>query len=474
MITLNESIQVDRPLPEVFTFTSDFSNIALWDPGVASSVKKTSGDVQAGTQYDLILKYGPFRPKMHYQITHYEPFSRVVLRGLGESYTATDTICFFKTRSGTRIEYQVKIEFSGFASRIQTVLAPLIKHIGKNAILGLQKILDPPNGPHQKRSAFSSGSNIIDYLADHAIIPGMFGFSRFGYTMRRRFWKPDDTLLSGKQVVITGATSGIGKAAALELARRKANLTIIARNRNKALQVQQEIIQQTGNRHVDFLVADLSLMADIKKVATRLIEKKKRIDILINNAGALFTERRETTEGFEQTFATDLLGVYYLTSNLIKAFSRSGTARIINVSSGGMYTQKIDVTDLQNKKPPYDGAKAYARAKRGIVILTKIWAKQLKKHNITVHAMHPGWVDTPGIKTALPGFHTLTKSILRTPAQGADTIVWLSCAKEPGLSTGRFWLDRRPHETVVFPNTRESEAEREILWKSLNRLIMDQ
>jgi dehydrogenase/reductase SDR family protein 12 len=212
-------------------------------------------------------------------------------------------------------------------------------------------------------------------------------------------------------------------------------------------------------------------MADIKKVARRLLEKKKRIDILINNAGALFPERKETTEGFEQTFATDLLGVFYLTSILTKAFSLSGNARIINVSSGGMYTQKIDVADLQNKKPFYDGVKAYARAKRGILILTKAWAKQLKKHHITVHAMHPGWVDTPGIRTALPEFHTLTKQILRTPAQGADTIVWLSSAKEPGLSTGRFWLDRCAHETVVFPNTHESEAERKILWESLNRLV---
>ena len=239
------------------------------------------------------------------------------------------------------------------------------------------------------------------------------------------------------------------------------------------MQVQREITEQTGNTHIDFLVADLSLMADIKTVAERLIVKKKKIDILINNAGALFNERMETTEGFEKTFATDLLGVFYLTQNLVNGFSRSGNARIINVSSGGMYTQKIDVNDLQNKEAPYDGAKAYARAKRGIVILTMLWAKRLIQKGIVVHAMHPGWVDTPGIESSLPGFHSLTKSILRTPEQGADTIVWLASAKEAGLSSGRFWLDRRPRETVVFPKTRESEADRQTLWNKLEQITAD-
>ena len=124
----------------------------------------------------------------------------------------------------------------------------------------------------------------------------------------------------------------------------------------------------------------------------------------------------------------------------MNGFSKSGNARIINVSSGGMYTQKIDVDDLQNKEVPYDGAKAYARAKRGIVILTMLWAKRLKQKGIVAHAMHPGWVDTPGIESSLPGFHSMTKSILRTPEQGRIPLYGLHLRKNPGCpAAGSGW-----------------------------------
>ncbi len=315
-----------------------------------------------------------------------------------------------------------------------------------------------------------SGTGWLDYLADHAILPGMLMFSRFGYELSRRFWTEPGGTLYGRKVVLTGGTSGIGKAAAFMLAEKKAFLTIIARNREKARQVQQAIISKTGNPHVDVMLADLSRMQDIKQVARQLQDTKKSIDILINNAGALFNERKETSEGFEQTFATDLLGVFFLTELLKKSIVRS-CGRIINVSSGGMYTQKIAVDDLENRQPPYNGAKAYARAKRGVVILTRIWAQELKKDGITVHAMHPGWVDTPGIQRSLPGFHSLVGTQLRTPEQGADTIVWLALSETAARSTGRFWLDRRPHETVVFPGTGESEQERQALRRKLHGLI---
>jgi len=332
-------------------------------------------------------------------------------------------------------------------------------HVGKN------------DGKAYGKAFLRSGTSWLDYLADHAILPGMLLFSRFGYSLARRFWTEPAGTLYGRKVVLTGGTSGIGKAAAFRLAEKKAFLTIIARNKKKAQQVQQEIVEKTGNPHVDYLLADLSLMQDIAHAARALQDKKKSIDILINNAGALFNERRETSEGIEQTFAIDLLGVFYLTELLKKSLARSPGARIINVASGGMYTQKIAVDDLENRQGPYNGSKAYARAKRGVVILTRLWAAQLKEHGISVHAMHPGWVDTPGIERSLPEFHALVNRILRTPDQGADTIVWLAVSEKAGQSTGRFWLDRRPHETVVFPGTGESEKERQVLWNRLQDMI---
>lgn len=469
MIKLNESIHVPNALEAVFTYTSDFSNIKDWDPGVAVSQKRSKGGAQVGSTYDLTLCFGPFRPKMEYTITAYKPFSKVTLNGRGESFRAIDTISFFKTPTGTRIDYEAQIYFPGVSKHMEKILTPVLKNTGRKAIQGLEAKLSGENRMYKQSSCFFSGSNGFDYIADHMILPGMLMFSKLGYSLSKRFWAEKNETLFGKKVVITGGTSGIGKAAAIKLAGKKACLTIIARNKKKAEQVQQQIIEKTGNPHVDFLIADLSRMEDIKQVAKKLKDRKKTIDVLINNAGALFNERNETIEGFEQTFATDLLGVFYLTELLKDSFPSTG-GRIINVSSGGMYTQGIDVDDLQNEVVPYAGSKAYARAKRGIVILTRLWAQQMRYSKVAVHSMHPGWVDTPGIETALPGFHSRINSVLRTPDQGADTIVWLAASNEAGESTGKFWLDRRPHETVLFPKTGESEQARQRLWTKLNLL----
>ncbi|WDP84927.1 MAG: SDR family NAD(P)-dependent oxidoreductase [Desulfobacter sp.] len=471
MIRLKESIQVRKNINFVFDYTSDFSRIQEWDPGVISSKAVEPGRTGVGSVYDLKLKFGFFRPKIQYRVVEYQPNAKLVLKGRAESFTAMDTIQFQADNTGTRIDYQADIEFSGVGKYLEPCLVPILKQTGKDAIQGLERVLDHGTSAPFGREWFRSGSNGLDWLADHAIVPGMLMFSRFGYDLSKRFWTEPKTSLYGKQVVLTGGTSGIGKAAAFKIAEKQAFLTIVARNRKKAEQVQQDIIEKTGNPNVDFLIADLSLMKDIRQAATRLCHTKKKIDVLINNAGALFNERQKTPEGVEFTFATDLLGVFYLTMLLKPALARSNGARIISVSSGGMYTQKIDVLDLENRRGEYKGAKAYARAKRGIVILTQIWAQAFRKDGITVHAMHPGWVNTPGIQGALPKFYQGVNKMLRTPEQGADTIVWLAGSARAGQSTGRFWLDRRPHETAVLPGTAESEQERQGLWDQLNAFV---
>ena len=174
--------------------------------------------------------------------------------------------------------------------------------------------------------------------------------------------------------------------------------------------------------------------------------------------------RALSPDGIELTFATNVLGPFLLTNLLLPLLERSAPARIINVSSGGMYTQRIRVDDLQSARGEFDGATAYARAKRAQVILTELWARRLEGSGVVVHAMHPGWADTPGVETSLPRFYRLTRPLLRTPEQGADTIVWLGAADEPGRSTGRFWHDRRPRPTHLLPWTRETRQEREQLW----------
>lgn len=158
---------------------------------------------------------------------------------------------------------------------MEKVLTPLLKNTDRKAIEGLEAKLSGKNRIYKQSSWFFLGSSLFDYIADHMVLPGMLMFSKFGYSISKRFWAENDETLFEKNVVITGATSGIGRAAAIKLAGKKACLTIIARNENKAEKVRQQIIKKTGNHHVDFLIADLSLMEDIKQVAKELKDKKR-------------------------------------------------------------------------------------------------------------------------------------------------------------------------------------------------------
>ncbi len=302
-------------------------------------------------------------------------------------------------------------------------------------------------------------SEVLDSILDKSVI----GYTALGYHLRSH--PPIEADLEGRVALVTGATSGLGRHTASELARLGATVILVGRNEAKARATCEAICRATGNPRVEVEIADLSSMAQIRDLSARLTGP---IHLLINNAGVLLAERTETNEGLETTFATNLLGHFLLTNLLIPKLE--APARIINVSSGGMYTQRIRVDDLQMKRGRYDGAVAYARTKRGQVILTELWAEALESRGIVVHAMHPGWADTPGVSSSLPRFHKLTKPLLRTPAQGADTVVWLSAAPEPARCTGLFWHDRKPRPTHRLQRTEETEAERHALWLQLSEL----
>lgn len=310
-------------------------------------------------------------------------------------------------------------------------------------------------------------TTFIDKAMDTVVAPG---FSNIGYRVRRRAWEPITESLSGRTVVVTGATSGLGKAAATDLARLGADVILVGRNPDKTAAVQAEISATTGRDTVRYELADLSLMSEVRDLATRLLANEPAVHVLVNNAGTLFPERSSTAEGIESTLATNLLGHFLLTNLLIPKLVESAPARIINVSSGGMYGQRISISNLQNDRGEYKGSAAYARTKRGQVILTEMWAEQLFHSGVTVNAMHPGWADTPGVVQGLPTFHKITKPFLRSPEEGADTIVWLAASDEAAERTGRFWHDRRPRSTHKTKRTRERPEDHRALWQALEEL----
>jgi NAD(P)-dependent dehydrogenase (short-subunit alcohol dehydrogenase family) len=307
-------------------------------------------------------------------------------------------------------------------------------------------------------------------MVDQALLPGLIGFTRLGYRLGKHRWPLPRQALRGRTVVLTGGTSGIGRAAAFQLVQLGADLVLIGRNRKKTDRVGRRLRAVGGSGKVAIEIADLSLMADIRALAGRIADHHPAVHVLINNAGALFNQRETTSEGIEKTLATDLLGPFLLTELLRPVLTAGRPARIVNVSSGGMYTRGIDLDNLDSRKGDFNGAEAYARAKRGLVMLTKLWARDMAASGISVHAMHPGWVDTPGLQQSLTAFHQQMRPWLRTPEEGADTITWLAAAAEAGRTSGLFWRDRLPRATHVFPGTKASVQEGRKLLRQLERL----
>ncbi|MGP8240324.1 MAG: SDR family NAD(P)-dependent oxidoreductase, partial [Solirubrobacteraceae bacterium] len=262
--------------------------------------------------------------------------------------------------------------------------------------------------------------------------------------------------MDGKVVLLTGATSGLGLAAAEGFARLGAAVRLAVRSEQRGERARAQILARSGNSDVQVGLCDLSDLKSVRQFAERLVGETERLDVLVNNAGALAGERTLSVDGIELTFATNVLGPFLLTNLLVPLLERSRPARIVNVSSGGMYTQRIHLDDLQMDHEKFDGPAAYARTKRAQVILTELWAERLRGTGVVVHAMHPGWADTPGLESSLPRFYALTKRLLRTPQEGADTIVWLGAASEPARSSGGFWHDRRERPTHRVPQTKQT------------------
>lgn len=306
----------------------------------------------------------------------------------------------------------------------------------------------------------------LDWLLDRSVVPG---YTRIGYLLRRNWW-PDDPApgsLAGKVVAITGANSGLGKAATLGAARLGAEVRMLCRSLERGNAARDEVAAQLSGADLHVDRCDISDLGALPDVAASLMERAPRLHALVHNAGVLPPERRVTADGHELTLATHVLGPHLLTDALRPALAADGDGRVVFVASGGMYTQPLRLDDPEYARGDYSGTIAYARTKRMQVALAERWADRLRGEGISVHSMHPGWADTPGVKDSLPGFHRLAGPLLRSDAEGADTIVWLLAAPEAGRTSGLFWHDRRPRPTayVVRPGTRPDPEQVDALWE---------
>lgn len=456
---LERSVTTDLPQAVVFHYLAGFHRVIEWDPSVTRAEKRTRGTVTTGTEFEVDVQFLGQTSTLVYQVLEHQPPTRLVLQGKADAYTVTDTIQFETLPNGkTRLTYGLQVVYAPGYEKLAGVFAPLVRSNVDTAIAVLERTLNYQPQPVKHYPQWR----------DKLVLPGMLEFTRRGYVRGKQHWAGLLFDLAGKNIVITGATSGLGRAAALALADMGANVIAVARDSNKAADLQQAVRDHCG-REIRVLLGDMNRIAQTRAVAQTLLAEDQPIDVLINNAGALFNQRDVTAEGFEKSLALLLLSPFVLTESLLPLLRKRG-GRVVNVVSGGLYTQPIRLDDLHYEKGTYNGAKAYARAKRGLLDMTRRWAQQPENAGVVFHAMHPGWADTQAVMDSLPGFYRITKPFLRDTVQGADTIVWLASAPEPATCNGGFWLDRQLHASAIFANTETSPANREQLYRMLQDL----
>jgi len=278
-------------------------------------------------------------------------------------------------------------------------------------------------------------------------------FSARGYRRAAAEWSALDADFSAQTWLVSGATGGIGRQVAL--AANQSGARVIALGRNSSSLADLKAAAATPKRLLPVEV-DLSCMAAVGKLAGQRSISSRPIDVLVNNVGVLLKQHELTDEGFERSFATNILGPFKLTEALKSAAGFGQQALVINVSSGGMYGTPL-VTEAMNCTDPdrFDGVAAYAQHKRAMVVLTRWWNRQWQGEP-GVQVMHPGWVDTAGVQTALPLFRRTLKPWLRNAEQGADTILWLAQERPEPPVQGGIWLDRslRPEHEFEFTRSK--------------------
>lgn len=305
----------------------------------------------------------------------------------------------------------------------------------------------------------------LDTALDRTVVPG---YTRIGHGLRAATWSGDQAdpapgSLVGRTALVTGGSAGLGLATAAGLARLGAAVHLVVRDTTRGERAAAELRGRFRGSTVTAVRCDVADLDDVGRVAPELAAL--RPDLLVHNAGVLPARREVTAQGHETALATHVLGPHLLTALLVPALRCSPDARVILVASGGAYLAALELEDLQSSRGTYNGTRAYARTKRMQVALAAQWAPLLTGRadgplGITVHAVHPGWVETPGLATSMPGFRTVLRPLLRTPAQGADTTIWLAAARASVIGSGRFWHDRRARPEHYLPWTRETAAER--------------
>ncbi len=280
--------------------------------------------------------------------------------------------------------------------------------------------------------------------------------------------------MHGKTVVITGANSGVGKATAVALATAGAKTVITARSEERGLEALADIRRASGSDQVELVVFDLADLASIRAGAGRILDRCPQLDVLVNNAGLVLSERSETKDGFESTFGTNHLGPFYLTQLLTDRLIASAPARVVNVASTAHRSARrgVGFEDLQSRRR-YSGMNAYSRSKLANILFTNELARRLAGTGVTANSVHPGTVASGFARdhdaTGFLAFGIkVIKPFILTPEQGARTSVYVASSPELAGVTGQYFVRCRPKTPS---SAARDEAAAALLWSISEQLV---
>jgi NAD(P)-dependent dehydrogenase (short-subunit alcohol dehydrogenase family) len=280
----------------------------------------------------------------------------------------------------------------------------------------------------------------------------------------------DSDGMTGKICMVTGATDGIGKATAMALAQMGATVVVAGRSEQKCVATVEQIVQKTGNQQVEHMLSDFSVLAEVRQLAADFVRRNDRLDVLVNNAGAMFLRRSLSPDGYEMTFAVNHLAPFLLTHLLLDIIKASAPARIVNVASGGHRRKVLDFDDLQSRKG-YSPMRVYGKSKLANMLFTYELAHRLKGTSVTVNAMHPGFVRTNMganngwfVRLMLPLIHIASL----TPEQGARTAVYLASSPEVEGVSGKYFINCAPARSSRASHDKEAAAR---LWQASAEMV---
>ncbi len=277
--------------------------------------------------------------------------------------------------------------------------------------------------------------------------------------------------LDNKLIMITGANAGIGKVAALELAKQGHHIVMVCRSQERGRAAQAEIKAASGSEQVDLLIADLSVQADIHQLAAEFKQRYDRLDVLVNNAGAIFDKRQKTADGLELTFALNHMGYFLLTDLLLDTLKASAPARIINVSSDAHRRGSLNFDDLQHEKS-YSAFPVYSASKLANVLFTYELTRRLEGSGVTANALHPGFVNTNfgSTMSGIPAFFIgiISRLFATSPEKGAETIIYLAASPEVEGVTGNYFVEKKATRSA--PESYD-EAVAKRLWEVSEQLV---